>query len=122
MPRATQNRHRPGGSWLTSEHGLRDPQPRPLASLRRQRRNTRRRGGDREEARTHLAVALPPDLLAAAVGARANGVQHLVVLRPSRHGGARAGRLQVSLPSRSFGHRLGGLKPQAPAAPGSSPV
>lgn len=42
--------------------------------------------GTRKGARAHLAVALPPDLLAAAVGAGANGVQHLVVLRPGRHG------------------------------------
>ena len=52
-------------------------------------------GGGRDQARAHLAVALPADLLAAAVGAGANGVQHLVVLHPSRHGGARAGRLRA---------------------------
>lgn len=77
----------------------------------------RSRGGDRAGARAHLAVALPPDLLAAAVGARADGVQHLIVLCPRRHGRARrttlAGRaaapelqprtlrpLQAPLPSR----------------------
>lgn len=58
--------------------------PRALAAGGR----NRCRGGDTEVARAHLAVALPPDLLAAAVGARADGVQHLVVLRPSGHGRA----------------------------------
>lgn len=33
----------------------------------------------------HLAVALPPNLLTAAVGAGADAVQHLVVLHPGRH-------------------------------------
>lgn len=35
----------------------------------------------------HLAVALPPNLLAAAVGAGADAVQHLVVFYSGRHGG-----------------------------------
>lgn len=56
-------------------------------------------GGGRDQAHAHLAVALPADLLAAAVGAGANGVQHLVVLHPSRHGRAHAGRLQAIVSS-----------------------
>ena len=73
-------------------------------------------GAGRGQARAHLAVALPADLLAAAVGARANGVQHLVVLHPSRHGGARAGRLQAVPSSRRCSHRPTNLQPRCPAA------
>lgn len=75
-------------------------------------------GGDTEVARAHLAVALPPDLLAAAIGARANGVQHLVVLRPSRHGRAR----RRSPAGRSAGSETPPSHTTYFAAPVSSPV
>lgn len=65
--------------------------PRPLASGTegaRQWLAKSQQGRRQGRARAHFAVALPPDLLAATVGACANGVQHLVVFHPGRHGPA----------------------------------
>lgn len=65
--------------------------PRPLASATEgaHHRLAKPQQGRRQgRARAHLAVTLPPDLLAATVGACANGVQHLVVFHPGRHGRA----------------------------------
>lgn len=65
--------------------------PRPLASGTEgaHHRLAKPQQGRRQgRARAHLAVTLPPDLLAATIGACANGVQHLVVFHAGRHGRA----------------------------------
>ena len=111
IPRETQDRHRSGGEgWLFWGPCVSDAHRQAPCFL------WAAGGGGRDQARAHLAVALPADLLAAAVGARANGVQHLVVLHPSRHGGARAGRLQAVSSPRCCSHRPADLQPRRLAA------
>lgn len=101
-------------------HSPRPLAPRPPRAPRALAAGGRNRcgGGDTEVARAHLAVAFPPDLLAAAIGARANGVQHLVVLRPSGHGRA----LRRSPAGRSAGSETPPSHTTYIAAPVSSPV